>query len=113
MQHNSSVRPRSEQIGLWAAYAILALAYLHWKKAKEILREPDRPAKIIGIVLINLFLAGVATLGLMVPLVFLFNLPFWNDTDKKCALTLGFFYLPIGSLLLLATGRAEKRRSFF
>ena len=90
--------PRSEQIGLWAAYAILALAYLHWKKAKEILadREPDRPAKIIGIVLINLFLAGVATLGLMVPLVFLFNLPFWNDTDKKCALTLGFFICQSG-----------------
>jgi len=68
--------PRSEQIGLWAAYAILALAYLHWKKAKEILREPDRPAKIIGIVLINLFLAGFATLALMVPLAFLFNQPF-------------------------------------
>src|SRR5262249_27552576 len=85
-------------IGLWAAYAILALAYLHWKKAKEILpdREPDKPAKIIGIVLINLFLAGVATLGLMVPLVFLFNLPFWNDTDKKCALTLGFFICQSG-----------------
>jgi hypothetical protein len=97
--------PRSEQIGLYAAYAILALAYLHWKKAKEILsaREPDKPAKIIGIVLINLFLAGFATLALMVPLAFLFNLSFWDDTDKKCALTLAFFCLPIGSLLLLAT----------
>ena len=88
--------PRSEQIGLWAAYAILALAYLHWKKAKEILREPDRPAKIIGIVLINLFLAGFATLALMVPLAFLFNQPFWNDTDKKCALTLAFFVCQSG-----------------
>src|SRR6516225_1518088 len=45
--------PIGEQIGLWSVYAIAALAYLHWKKAKEILPNgnPNRPFKIVWVVL--------------------------------------------------------------
>ena len=85
--------PIGEQIGLWSLYAIVALTYLHWKKAKEILPygNPNRPFKVIGVVLMILFLAVFGTLLLMLPAAFLLNLPFWNDTDKKCAFALGFF----------------------
>jgi hypothetical protein len=85
--------PIGEQIGLWSVYAIMALAYLHWKKAKEILPNgnPNRPFKIVGVVLMILFLAVFGTFLLMLPAAFLLNLPFWNDTDKKCAFALCFF----------------------
>jgi hypothetical protein len=85
--------PIGEQIGLWSVYAIVALAYLHWKKAKEILPNgnPNRPFKIVGVVLMILFLAVFGTFLLMLPAAFLLNLPFWNDTDKKCAFALCFF----------------------
>jgi hypothetical protein len=85
--------PIGEQIGLWSVYAIVVLAYLHWKKAKEILpnRNPKRPLKIVWVVLMILLLAVFATFLLMLPAAFLLNLPFWNDTDKKCAFALCFF----------------------
>jgi hypothetical protein len=69
------------------------LAYLHWKKAKEILPNgnPKRPLKIVWVVLMILFLAVFGTFLLMLPAAFLLNLPFWNDTDKKCAFALCFF----------------------
>jgi hypothetical protein len=49
--------PIGEQIGLWSVYAIAALAYLHWKKAKEILPNgnPNRPFKIVWVVLMICF----------------------------------------------------------
>ena len=85
--------PIGEQIGLWSVYAIVVLAYLHWKKAKEILpnRNPKRPLKIVWVVLMVLLLAVFGTFLLILPAAFLLNLPFWNDTDKKCAFALCFF----------------------
>jgi len=85
--------PIGEQIGLWSVYAIVVLAYLHWKKAKEILSNgnPKRPFKIVWVVLMILFLAVFGTFLLMLPAAFLLNLAFWNDTDKKCAFALCFF----------------------
>ena len=49
--------PIGEQIGLWSVNAIAALAYLHWKKAKEILPNgnPNRPFKIVWVVLMICF----------------------------------------------------------
>jgi hypothetical protein len=38
-----------------------------------------------------LFYALLATLVLHVPGIF-FNLPFWNDADKKCYFTVAFFF---------------------
>ena len=85
--------PIGEQIGLWSVNAIAALAYLHWKKAKEILPNgnPKRSFKIVWVVLMVLFLAVFGTFLLMLPAAFLLNLAFWNDTDKKCAFALCFF----------------------
>jgi len=85
--------PIGEQIGLWSVYAIVVLAYLHWKKAKEILRNgnPKRPLQIVWVVLMILLLAVFGTFLLILPAAFLLNLPFWNDTDKKCAFALCFF----------------------
>ena len=49
--------PIGEQIGLWSVYAIAVLAYLHWKKAKEILPNgnPKRSFKIVWVVLMICF----------------------------------------------------------
>src|SRR6516225_1267462 len=68
--------PIGEQIGLWSVYAIVVLAYLHWKKAKEILPNgnPKRPFKIVWVVLMILLLAVFGTFLLMLPAAFLLNL---------------------------------------
>jgi len=68
--------PIGEQIGLWSVYAIVVLAYLHWKKAKEILPNgnPKRPLKIVWVVLMILLLAVFGTFLLMLPAAFLLNL---------------------------------------
>ena len=84
---------RSVVVGRVLAIPACLLAYLHWKKAKEILPngKPNRPFKIVWVVLMILFLAVFGTFLLMLPAAFLLNLPLWNDTDKKCAFALCFF----------------------
>jgi|SRR6516165_12642323 len=84
---------RSVVVGRVLAIPACLLAYLHWKKAKEILRNgnPKRPLQIVWVVLMILLLAVFGTFLLILPAAFLLNLPFWNDTDKKCAFALCFF----------------------
>ena len=84
---------RSVVVGRVLAIPACLLAYLHWKKAKEILPNgnPKRSFKIVWVVLMVLFLAVFGTFLLMLPAAFLLNLAFWNDTDKKCAFALCFF----------------------
>jgi hypothetical protein len=79
--------PFSERIGLWAAYAIVALAYFQWKKTKEVLPEGDRPGAVFVTLVFALIAAVVVGFLLMLVLMLvLIPMGLWEENVdfKKC-----------------------------